>query len=114
MIRNLEFSVDWNQLYNSDHYQIQEEIYKQQRPGLLTNTLIVPMQKIRGHIRDLAANNYARLNDQIDAFYQANKKTTDCQTSSLNLMDTLHHLQTYTIEVNREIIIFLLVIQFSD
>jgi len=59
------------------------------------------MQKIRGHIRDLTSNDYSGLRDQIERFYQTTKKTTDCQSSLSNPMDTLHHLQTYTIEVNR-------------
>jgi hypothetical protein len=100
-IRIFEFRVDWNELYNADHYQIQEDIYKDLRPTLLSHTLVVPTQKIRGHIRDLTANDNARLKDQIERFYRTNKTTTDCQSSVLNPMNTLHHLQTYTIEVNQ-------------
>jgi hypothetical protein len=93
--------VDWNELYEIDHYKNQEKIYKLIRPTLLSNTLVVPTQKIREHIRDLASNDYYGLKQQVDAFHRTTKKpTTECQ-SSLISVDEIHHLQTYTIEVSR-------------
>ena len=89
-------------MYDKDHYRNQEMIYKRIRPGLLCNTLVVPTPKIQGHIRDLAANDYFGLKQQIEAFHQTtNKRTTDSleHQSSVVHLDTIHLLQTYTIEV---------------
>ena len=52
---NVNFRVDWNALYDEDHYKKQDEIYKTIRPTLLSNTLVVPTQKIREHIENLSA-----------------------------------------------------------
>ena len=112
--RYLEFRVDWNELYHADHYKRQEKIYEDRRPTLLSHTLVVPMQKIREHIQDLTEHSYARLRDQIERLYQANKRTTDDRSPELKPMDTLNHLQTYTIEVNREIFSSFLIHRFSD
>jgi hypothetical protein len=91
--------VDWSQLYDKDHYKIQEKIYEHFRPTLLSNTLVVPTQKIREHIQDLSSNDYNGLKKQVEVFHRTTKKTIDHQ-SSLIPIQALHHLQTYTIQVN--------------
>ncbi len=102
----MNFSVNWNELYERDHYKNQEEIYKYFRPTLLSNTLVVPTQKIREHIRNLASNDYYGLKQQVQAFHRTNTKSTEYQ-SSLIPGEDIHHLQTYSIEVNRyKILIF--------
>ena len=101
MKTNFDFRVDWSQLYDVNHYKTQEKIYKRLRPTLLSNTLVVPTQKVREHIRDLTSGDYSGLQQQVRAFYQTSRKTTDHQSSSIIPSDESHHLQTYTIEVNR-------------
>jgi 7-keto-8-aminopelargonate synthetase-like enzyme len=71
------FRVDWSQLYDKDHYKNQESIYKRLRPTLLSNTLVVPTPKIRGHVRDLAANDYFGLKQQVEAFHRTTRKSND-------------------------------------
>jgi hypothetical protein len=61
-------------LYDADHYIKQEEIYKKIRPTLLSNTLIVPTQRIREHIQNLAANNYLGIQQQVEAFHRTDQK----------------------------------------
>ena len=95
-IRTAIFRVDWSQLYDADHYKTQEKIYKDLRPTLMTDTLVVPTQSVREHINKLTARDYAGLKQQIDDFYRKN----DHPTTSVIPVDTLHHLQTYNVEVN--------------
>ncbi len=70
------YSVDWSALYPEDHYRKQEEIYKAIRPTLLSNTLVVPTERIREHILDLSANNYRAIRQQVEGFHRTNQKTT--------------------------------------
>ncbi|CAF1150239.1 unnamed protein product [Adineta steineri] len=95
----LQPSVNWNKLYDKDHYKNQEIIYKRIRPTLLSNTLVVPSQKIREHIRDLAANDYFALKQQIEAFHRTMNINTSEHQSSVIHTETTNHLQTYTIEI---------------
>ncbi|CAF4103360.1 unnamed protein product, partial [Adineta steineri] len=92
-------SVNWNELYDADHYTNQEAIYRRIRPTLLSNTLIILTQRIREHIQDLVANNYHGLQQQVEAYHRTNKKTLETQ-SELSSVTVMSHLQTYTIEIN--------------
>ncbi|CAF3748010.1 unnamed protein product [Rotaria sp. Silwood1] len=92
-------SVDWNALYDEDHYKKQEEIYKKIRPTLLSNTLAIPKQKIKEHIQSLALKNYFAINQQVEAFYRTNKKTSQ-RNSSLIPVDDIHYLPMHNIEIN--------------
>ncbi|CAF3418929.1 unnamed protein product [Rotaria socialis] len=98
----LQPSVDWNQLYDSDHYKNQESIYKSLRPTLLSNTLIVLSQQIRQHIQNLSANNYSMLKQQIEVYDKTARetRTTSEIPSSLAHVDINHHLPTYPIGIN--------------
>ncbi|CAF4316808.1 unnamed protein product, partial [Adineta steineri] len=91
--------VNWNELYDADHSQNQEAIYRRIRPTLLSNTLIILTQRIREHIQDLVANNYHGLQQQVEAYHRTNKKTLETQ-SELSSVTVMSHLQTYTIEIN--------------
>ncbi|CAF0957976.1 unnamed protein product [Adineta ricciae] len=91
--------VNWSELYEADHYEKQEQIYKKIRPTLLSNTLIVPAQKIREHVYHLAANNYRGIDQQVTAYRQATPVSLD-QQSIVPTISAFHHLQTYTIEIN--------------
>ncbi len=103
------FRVDWSQLYDKDHYKNQELIYKRLRPTLLSNTLVVPSQKIRDHIRDLAANDFFGLKQQVEAFHRTTRKSMDIfeRPTSVIHVDPINHLQTYTIEV---LILYLIIL----
>ena len=108
--------VNWSELYDADHYKKQEQTYKTMRPTLLSNTLIVPTQKIREHIYHLAANNYHGIEQQVTAYRQAAPVSLgkndyiafsliqllihSDQQSIVPTISALHHLQTYTIEIN--------------
>ncbi|CAF2477844.1 unnamed protein product [Rotaria sp. Silwood2] len=97
----LQPSVNWNELYDKNHYKNQESVYKSLRPTLLSNTLVVPTQKIREHIRNLAINNYLGLKQQVEAFYRTTRKTTDISehSSSLISVDTNNCLPTYVVAI---------------
>lgn len=105
-IRTSIFRVDWSQLYDADHYKTQEKIYKDLRPTLMSDTLVVPTQSVRQYIDKLTARDYTDLKQQIDDFYRKNNHQTTSSTSVIPV-DTLHHLQTYTVEVNPSNIISL-------
>lgn len=105
-IRTSIFRVDWSQLYDADHYKTQEKIYKDLRPTLMSDTLVVPTQSVRQYIDKLTARDYTDLKQQIDDFYRKNTHQTTSSTSVIPV-DTLHHLQTYTVEVNPSNIISL-------
>ncbi|CAF4213848.1 unnamed protein product [Rotaria sp. Silwood2] len=92
-------SVDWNALYDEDHYRKQEEIYKRIRPTLLSNTLAVPRQNIKEHIQSLAFKNYFGLHQQVEGFYRTNKKISQ-QQSSLIPVDVINHLPMHNIDIN--------------
>ncbi|CAF3902640.1 unnamed protein product [Rotaria sordida] len=92
-------SVDWNALYDEDYYQKQAEIYKKIRPTLLSNTLVVPRQNIKEHIRSLALKNYFGIAQQVEGLYRTNKKNSPRQ-SSLIPVDVIHHLPMHNIEIN--------------
>jgi hypothetical protein len=102
-------------LYDKDHYERQDEIYKTIRPTLLSNTLVVPTQKIREHIVNLSANDYFGIRQQIEAFHRTNKKISRTkffilfnkkkiihldQQLSLTPVDIINHLKIYYIEIN--------------
>lgn len=91
------FRIDWSELYDKDHYKTQEIVYARERPTLLSNTLVVPTQKIREHIRELAANDYYGLRQQVEAFHRTDDGSR--HRSSLIPVETMNYLQTYTIEV---------------
>lgn len=95
------FRVNWNELYDTDHYKTQERVYKTLRPTLLSNSLVVSSKQIHEHIRSLAANNYAAIKQQVKEYYRTNKTKTDASDTpaSLTNVDINHHLQTYTIGV---------------
>lgn len=108
--------VNWSELYDADHYEKQEQIYKTLRPTLLSNTLIVPTQKIREHIYHLTANNYFGIQQQVTAYRQTvpvslgrnnwvafiviELSVYSDQQSIVPTISAFHHLQTYTIEIN--------------
>jgi len=71
---HVNFRVNWNALYDKDHYERQDEIYKTIRPTLLSNTLVVPTQKIREHVENLSAKDYFGIRQQVEAFHRTNKK----------------------------------------
>ena len=92
------FSVNWSQTFDADHYIKQEEIYKKLRPTLLSNTLVVPTQKVRDHIRDLAANDHLGIKQQIEGYYRT--RPQDLQPkSTLVRLEAPDHLFTHQIEV---------------
>ncbi|UJR10008.1 hypothetical protein I4U23_014231 [Adineta vaga] len=91
--------LNWNELYDIDHYEKQEEIYKEKRPTLLSNTLIIPTAKIREHIYDLSTNNYLGIQQQVAAYCRTATGLLD-QQSIVPTISAFHHLQTYTIELN--------------
>ncbi|UJR36071.1 hypothetical protein I4U23_028807 [Adineta vaga] len=95
----LQPSVNWNALYDKNHYKNQEFIYKRERPTLLSNTLVVPTQKLREHIRELASNDYFGLRQQIEGFYRTTNESK--HQSPLIHVETMNCLQTYTIEVKQ-------------
>jgi hypothetical protein len=74
LFTNLIHRVNWNALYDEDYYKKQEEIYKKIRPTLLSNTLVIPTERIREHIQQLSYNNYLGIQSQIEAFNRTNKK----------------------------------------
>ncbi|CAF3403952.1 unnamed protein product [Rotaria socialis] len=82
--------VNWNELYENDHYIKQVEIYKRIRPTLLSNTLTVPKKSIRDHIASLAANDYFGIAQQVE----------DRQSSIIDV-DVIHHLSMHEIKVTR-------------
>lgn len=75
----MNFRIDWNALYPEDHYKKQDEIYQTIRPTLLSNSLVVPTQKIREHIQQLCGPHYSGIRDQVEAFQRTNKKTSRMQ-----------------------------------
>lgn len=79
---------------------MQETIYKNLRPTLLSNSLIVPTQKVREHVENLTAYEYTGLKQQVEGFYRTTDRQISSTSSSVIPVDTLHHLQTYTIDVN--------------
>ncbi|CAF1045110.1 unnamed protein product [Adineta ricciae] len=95
----LQPSINWSELYDKDHYRTQEIMYARERPTLLSNTLVVPTQKIREHIRELAANDYYGLRQQVKAFHRTDDDSR--HRSSLIPVETMNYLQTYTIEVKQ-------------
>ena len=101
-LRIFLFRVDWSKLYEKDYYTNQDVIYQQRRPKALSNSLVIPMQKIREHIRELTLNEHSGLKTQIEALHPSTDgRRTDesAQQSSLMPVDPINHLQTYTIEV---------------
>lgn len=66
------FSVNWNEMYPSDFYTKQDEIYRRERPRLMPDTLTVPKRYLRKHITDLAQNDRRNMTRQIETFRQAN------------------------------------------
>ncbi len=76
LIEKRNSRVDWNELYPQDHYEKQEEIYRNIRPTLLSNTLVVPTQKIREHVQALSGRDYYGIRQQVEAFQRTNKKTS--------------------------------------
>ncbi|CAF1498050.1 unnamed protein product [Rotaria magnacalcarata] len=91
--------VNWNELYEGDHYLKQVEIYKRIRPTLLSNTLTVPKKHIRDHIVSLATNNYFGIAQQVEGFCRTN--TTSSQRSSIIAVDAIHHLPMHEIKIDR-------------
>ena len=69
------FSVDWSELYPSDFYEKQDQIYRTERPRLMPDTLAVPKRYIRKHISDLAQADRRDMKRQIEAFRQGNPNT---------------------------------------
>lgn len=101
-VRMSVFRVNWGKLYEKDYYTNQEVTYQQRRPKALSSSLLVPLEKIREHIRELMANERTALHTQIEAFRQSvHSRTTDesARQSTLIPVDPINHLQTYTIEV---------------
>lgn len=85
-------------MYDADHYVKQEEIYKKLRPTLLSNTLVVPTQKVREHIRDLAANHHDGIKQQIEGYYRTRPSHLSAKSTLISL-DPSHQLLTHQIEV---------------
>ena len=48
----------------------------------------------------LTSNEYTGLKQQVEGFYRTTDRQTTTSSPSVIPVDTLHHLQTYTIEVN--------------
>jgi hypothetical protein len=70
------YRVDWNALYDANHYTKQDEIYKKTRPTLLSNTLSVPTGRIREHIRSLSNNSYNGIREQVEAFHRTTRNNS--------------------------------------
>lgn len=85
-------------MYDVDHYDKQEEFYKKLRPTLLSNTLVVPTQKVRDHIRDLAANDHLGIKQQIEGFFRTREENFQPKSTIVRL-ETTNSLSTYQIEV---------------
>lgn len=93
------FRVNWSELYDADHYKNQEKIYKEVRPNLMSDNLVVPTPSVRAYIDKLAARDYAGLKQQIEDFYRKDNQQTTSATP-VTPVGTSHHLQTHTVEVN--------------
>jgi hypothetical protein len=97
-------SVDWGELYDPGHYRKQDAIYTELRPTLLSNSLIVPREKIYEHVRNLAASDLFGLQQQVKAFQRVTKKSPGLTTSSpsVDFVETIHRLDTHRIEVESD------------